>query len=468
MSRKAAKTADGWRNRIVSSRQVKPSSLTANPQNWRVHPKHQRDALRTVLDEVGWVQQIIVNKNTGLIIDGHLRVALAIERGEKKVPIDLVDLDENEEAIILATLDPITAMARTDDAMLAGLAATIETDNQALNDLLSGLTNDGQDDDEVDPEDRTRSKAMIKKWGAKKGQVWNIGPHRLLIGDSSDPANYKRLMGPEKAALVFTDPPYGVDYKARSGKFDKIENDELSGDALVRFLVKTLKHTVKHTRNDGAFYIWHASSTRGEFQDALKAIGLEELQYLIWVKPAAVLGWGDYRWAHEPCFYAAKAGESPLFYGDRTNTTTWYVKHAQIDDVSTAIGTGVTISDGQGEILHVTGKPPKNRRTRKIRLSEGQKAWLHSRDDQDDIWEVGKVARPEHPTEKPPELARRAIQNSSQENELVLDIFAGSGGTLIASQQLGRRGRGMELDPGYAAVTLERLSEMGLSPVLDD
>ena len=99
---------------------------------------------------------------------------------------------------------------------------------------------------------------------------------------------------------------------------------------------------------------------------------------------------------------------------------------------------------------------------------DGAPAWLYTRDGQDDVWEIGRERRQEHPTEKPTELARRAIENSTQEGEVVLDIFAGSGGTLIAAQQTGRRARGIELDPGYAAETLERLSEMGLSPILED
>lgn len=465
----AKKNKDGseWQNRITRTGKANPEKLLANPRNWRIHPKYQREALKAVMDEVGWVQQIIVNLTTGLIVDGHLRVAMAIERGEKRIPVNYVELTEEEEAIVLATIDPIAAMAKADDDLLDELAAAIETDNEALQDLLNGITRDHDEDDDEDPAERNRSKAMIKKWGVKAGQTWSIGKHKLCCGNSGDPKLYKKLMGVEKAALLFTDPPYGVSYKARSGKFDDIANDELTGDALVKFLVKTLRHTVKYTRDDGAFYIWHASSTRVEFQDALRAIGLEERQYLIWVKPAAVLGWGDYRWAHEPCFYASKAGETPLFYGDRSNTTTWYVKKAETDEVATAVGSGVLLSNGENDTLYVTAKPPKNKRLRKIRLQDGATAWLYSRDQQDDVWEVGKVGKPEHPTEKPPELARRAIENSTQENEIVLDVFAGTGGTFIAAEHTGRRARGIELEPGYVAVTLERMSEMGLKPELE-
>lgn len=468
MATKRKKSGEGWRNRIVSSRQADPQKLVANPKNWRSHPKHQRQALSSVLDEVGWVQQIIVNKTSGLIIDGHLRVALAIERGEKKIPVDYVELDENEEAIILATIDPIAAMAKTDDAMLGELVNLIDTDNEDLEDILKDLSQAPEDPLE-DPEVPEASRdVLVRKWGVRQGQLWRIGDHRLYCGDCREPEAYTKLMGPEKAAMVFTDPPYGVSYKARSGRFEDIANDELTGDALVKFLVGTLRHTVSHTRDDGAFYIWHASSTRYEFEDAIRAIGLEERQYLIWVKPAAVLGWGDYRWAHEPCFYASKDGQTPLFYGDRTNTTTWYAMESVVkDETAVALGTGILISDGEGNTLYITAKPPKNKKARRVRLKTGQVAWIHKHGQFDDVWEIGKEGRPEHPTEKPTALATRALYNSTMEGEAVLDIFSGTGGTMIAAEQTGRRARCMELEPGYVAVTLERMSEMGLKPELE-
>lgn len=459
---------DSWKNRIVRTASIAPEKLIANPKNWRSHPKHQRDALKAVLDQVGWVQQVIVNKTSGIIIDGHLRVAMAIERKEKKIPVNYVELNNEDEALILATIDPIAAMAKADEGLLDSLVNEINTDNEALEKLLNSVTRSHDDDDQEDPEMREATKALIKKWKVKQGQIWGVGDHKVYCGDCTDKKAYKKLMGSEKAALVFTDPPYGVDYKAASGKFMDIANDALAGDDLVKFLIKTLRNTVKYSRDDAAFYIWHASSTRGEFEDALCAIGLEERQYLIWVKPAAVMGRADYHWAHEPCFYAAKMDESPLFYGDRTHTTTWYVKQTEKKHISTAVGTGLLLSDGDGNSMYMTIKPPKNRKTRKIRLANGKTAWLHSRDQQDDVWEVARGTKADHPTEKPPELARRAMENSSQESEIVLDIFAGTGGTIIAAQQTGRRARAMELEPGYVAVILERMKAMGLKPEIID
>lgn len=132
------KSLPKWRNRIVGHGEVDPAQLLANPKNWRIHPKNQQDALTGVLNQVGWVQSVIVNKRTGFVLDGHLRVALAISAGEQ-VPVVFVDLDEQEEALILATLDPLGAMAVTDEDLLAGLVGSLEVDDAAIQALLDEL-----------------------------------------------------------------------------------------------------------------------------------------------------------------------------------------------------------------------------------------------------------------------------------------------------------------------------------------
>jgi len=131
-------TADQWRNRIVGHGIVDGAQLIANPRNWRIHPSNQREAMTGVLDEVGWVQQVIVNKRTGCVVDGHLRAELAIAAGQK-VPVVYVDLDEDEEAKILASMDPLSSMAITDSAALSALLFEMETENQPLDALLHSL-----------------------------------------------------------------------------------------------------------------------------------------------------------------------------------------------------------------------------------------------------------------------------------------------------------------------------------------
>ncbi len=132
-------TTDRWRSRIVGHAEVPPSDLTANPRNWREHPKAQRDALAGVLDSVGWVGEIVVNKRTGLVVDGHLRLTLAVERAEPSVPIKYIDVSEDEEALILATLDPIAAMAETDAGALERLIEELGEQDGMVADLLDAI-----------------------------------------------------------------------------------------------------------------------------------------------------------------------------------------------------------------------------------------------------------------------------------------------------------------------------------------
>lgn len=133
------KLAAEWRNRIIGEGVERPDQLLANPSNWRIHPKHQQDALSAVLDNVGWVQRVIVNRTTGHIVDGHLRVSLAISRNEAEVPVVYVDLTEDEELTVLATIDPLSAMAATDSAKLAELLASVQTDDAALEAVLKNI-----------------------------------------------------------------------------------------------------------------------------------------------------------------------------------------------------------------------------------------------------------------------------------------------------------------------------------------
>jgi predicted RNA binding protein with dsRBD fold (UPF0201 family) len=144
------KQAQAWQNRIVGEGVERPDQLLANPSNWRIHPKHQQDALSAVLDNVGWVQRVIINRTTGHIVDGHLRVSLAISRNEAEVPVVYVDLTEDEELTVLATIDPLSAMAATDSAKLAELLASVQTDDAALEAVLKGVGGRNGVGDEAD------------------------------------------------------------------------------------------------------------------------------------------------------------------------------------------------------------------------------------------------------------------------------------------------------------------------------
>ena len=201
---------DQWRNRITGHGEEAPDQLLANPRNWRVHPKAQQDALAAVLDQVGWVQDVIVNQRTGHVVDGHARIALAISRQEPSIPVVYVDLDEDEERLILASLDPLSALATTDAEAMRTLLAEITVDDEALlamfEKVVPGRKNGGNTDPDAVPEVPDQSYVQ-------RGEVYVLGRHRLMCGDSTDAADVAQLMAGERAALLATDPPYLVDYQ---------------------------------------------------------------------------------------------------------------------------------------------------------------------------------------------------------------------------------------------------------------
>jgi DNA modification methylase len=458
-----------WDNRIVGNEDVPPEDLISHPDNWRTHPRHQANVMEDTLDELGWLKPIVVNRNSGLIVDGHLRHKLALKHGVETVPVAYVDITEAEEAQALITIDPVAALAGAEKEALARVLDNVDTLSESVQKLAAdtakkaGLFLDTDDDkQEALSAAQEERQALVDRYGLEQGQAWEAGPHRLVCGDSTDPATYKQLMGAERATCLFTDPPYGVDYEARSGKFEIIVNDELKFDQLAEFLIAALRPAVKVLAKYGSAYIWHASSTREDFGHAIKAVGLEERQYLIWAKPAAVLGWGDYRWGHEPCFYCSHADEAPQFFGDRENQTVWRLAgHLDDGNIGITAAGGLLVTDGEGHQLYLTDKAPKGKKPRHVRIN-GQAVLLSDADS--DVWEVARVSNTAHPTEKPSELARKALLNSTQEQEIVLDPFAGSGSTLIGAHQIHRRARLIELMPEYAAVILDRAEQLGLTP----
>lgn len=228
----------------------------------------------------------------------------------------------------------------------------------------------------------------------KPGDIWQLGEHRLMCGDSIDLEQVKKLMGGAEADLLLTDPPYNVDYTGGTNEKLKIQNDKMSDSAFREFLKAAFSTADAVMKKGAAFYIWHADSEGFNFRGACKEAGWTIRECLIWKKNAMVLGRQDYQWKHEPCLYGWKEGASHHWYNDRSQTT----------------------------ILEFN-KPLRNG---------------------------------EHPTMKPVELFAYQISNSSKRGDVVLDLFGGSGTTIIAAEQLGRKGYVMELDPHYCDVIIAR------------
>jgi DNA modification methylase len=255
---------------------------------------------------------------------------------------------------------------------------------------------DNATDDDFDPTDDLSDAPY-----SQKGDVYILGNHRVMCGDSTLKADVKKLIQDDRIDLVFTDPPYNVDYEGTAGK---IMNDKMEDNTFYLFLYKAFENMFEHTKPGGAIYVCHADTEGLNFRNAFKNAGYKLAECLIWVKNALVLGRQDYHWRHEPILYGWREGAAHYFVDDRT---------------------------------------------------------------QDTIWEYNKPKRnEEHPTMKPLELVGKAIANSSRVNEIVLDLFGGSGSTMIASDQLQRRARIMELDERFVDVIVKRYLKYKVS--LDD
>ena len=370
---------------------------------------------------------------------------------------------EAEEYADLTADNRLAELADMNATMLADLLAEIDTGELPLE--LTGYTEEDFDGliesitgaDDAEPNDQDDEHDQPLPPMSKPGDLWLLGPHRLICGDATDEPTIERLMDGEKAAMVHTDPPYGVSYETQSGKFAMIKNDDKTHDDLFyKLLLPAFNNYRKHTIDEAAFYIWHASSTRRDFEDAMTAAGLMENQYIIWAKNGISLGRADYQWAHEPCFYASKAGISPKFYGDRAQHTVWRVTTRKDGQMMTVLGSGVVLTDGTGGKLCITDKPPKGKKMRYVRMEEGKPIDLFQEDRMQTVWEVARETNTLHPTQKPVEIPIRAIENSSEPGEIVLDFFGGSGSTLMGAELTGRRCYSTELDPVYCDVIISR------------
>lgn len=450
------------------------AKLVGNPQNPNKHPKEQVQLLAQIIKAQGWRAPITVSKRSGYIVKGHGRLAAAIEGGMTQAPVDFQEYaNEAEEYADLIADNRLAELSSIDNVMLADLLAEMDTGEipieltgyttEDIEELISAIS--GDDDSVDDKIDEIPGELPHRLTITKPGDLWSVGQHRIMCGDSTDPKVIERLMQGEKAQMVHTDPPYGVSYEGTGGnskkKWDKIANDDLTQDDLmIKLLIPVFKNYMAHTKDDAAFYIWHASSTKMDFLDAMTKVGLSEKQYLIWVKNSIVLGRADYQWAHEPAFYAEKAGQKAKWCGDRKQSTAWKVTLRGEDGTATVLTGGIVVTDGEGNKVYVSEKPPKGKKIRYVRLSDGRSVTLYQESNQNTVWEVARETDLYHPTQKPVELAVRAISNSSEPGEIVLDFFGGSHSTMIGAELTGRQARICELEPKYVDVGLLRFVKL--------
>lgn len=437
--------------------------IIPNPKNPNGHPKSQIKILADIIKAQGWRAPITVSTRSGFIVRGHGRLEAALLIGADVAPVDYQDYaSEAEEWADLIADNRLAELSEVNDGLLADLIMEMG-DNPAVS--LTGFTTDEMaallaNMEVEEPEENKSPDTELEQLTSplcRAGDLWELGDHRLIIGDSTNPETIERLMNGEIAHMVHTDPPYGVSYETQSGKFDMIKNDDKTGDALFSDLLLPVFNLYrKYTIPEAAFYIWHASSTRRDFEDAMIAAGLMEQQYLIWVKNGISLGRANYQWAHEPCFYASRAGVTPNFYGDRAQHTVWRVTTHQDGQLMTVLGGGMLLTDGKGNQLYMTDKAPKGKKYRSVRMEEGKPLSIYNEERMDTVWEIARETNTLHPTQKPVEIPIRAIENSSRPGEIVLDFFGGSGSTLMGAEMTGRRCYTSELDPQYGDVIISR------------
>ena len=365
---------------------------------------HAVEQMAGAIREFGFRLPIIA-KSTGEICDGHLRYKAALHLGLEQVPVILADdLTETQLKAFRILVNRSATWADWDEDLLRleleelklddfDLALTGFDDDELL-EIMAGeeTTTEGNTDEDAAPE-------LPVTPVSKPGDVWIMGQHRLLCGDSTDAASYDTLLGTERVAMIFQDPPYNVDY-ANTAK-DKLRgtnrpilNDNL-GDGFQDFLLAAFKPAL--ARCNGAVYVAMSSSELDTLQAAFRSAGGKWSTFIIWAKNTFTLGRSDYQRQYEPILYGWPEGAIRHWCGDRDQGDVWHFNKPRVNDL--------------------------------------------------------------HPTMKPVELVERAIRNSSRPGDVVLDPFGGSGTTLIAAEKSGRQARLIELDPKYVDVIVRRWQE---------
>jgi DNA modification methylase len=397
-----------WRNRIVGHEDVAPASLNLNPSNYRDHPEYQRAVMNGILDEIGWIQTVVVNKNTNNIIDGHLRVEIAIENGDETVPVTYVDLDEEEERKALITFNPVAQLARENKKKLEKTLQNLDIRNDNMVKLAElvahknkleytppsrvGLLDeigedegdeDDEDGEEKDPESNPMEdelQALVTKWDVVPGRVWKLGKHIIACGDCTDELLKKKVYGKLKINAVVTDPPYGI--------------DAVGGDGRIGLAAKF-----------------------GRIEGDMKPFD-----------PAHLLGMSD-----EVVMWGANnfAGKLPI-------SSHWLIWDKRVTN------------------------------ERRNDFADAEMAWCKSKGVVRvfrHLWmgyarESERGIKRYHPTQKPLMVIEWMLGEVSKRGDIIADPYVGSGTTLLACEKTGRTCLAFDIDKRYVAVTINRWVEL--------
>lgn len=386
----------------LTIQQVPTAQLIPYARNARTHSEEQVAQIAASIAEFGFVNPILVDKQNG-IIAGHGRLMAAMRLGLPEVPvITLAHLSETQKRALIIADNRIALNAGWDEEMLRLELAELKDDDfnldiigfsdEELDKLLTPITEEGNTTDDAVPEVQEKAISQL-------GDIWLLGNHRLLCGDSTQLASVERVLDGALADMVFTDPPYNVNYDGsvtdkQKGRKRNIKNDNL-GMEFEEFLVEVFTNMLAVCK--GAIYACMSSSELDTLQRAFRTAGGHWSTFIVWAKNSFTIGRSDYQRQYEPILYGWKEGNKHFWCGARNQGDVWFVN-----------------------------KPVSN-----------------------DL----------HPTMKPVELVQRAVENSSKSRDIVLDCFGGSGSTLIACEKTGRFAMLVELDPKYCDVIVRRWQE---------
>ena len=350
------------------------------------------DDVAESMEQVGYITPIVIDENRQILAGETRCKALKKRRVKRDKVLQVFGLTEEQKKKYRLLDNKVGEIAEWDLDLLAGELEAVDFDgfDFGFDDLMADLSDsDGETPTAVEDDYEAELPEEPK---SKRGDIWQLGRHRLMCGDSTDITDVCKLMGDKLADLLLTDPPYNVNYEGGTGL--TIQNDNMEDAAFRQFLCDAFKCADAVMKPGAAFYIWHADSEGFNFRGACHDIGWQVRQCLIWNKNALVLGRQDYQWKHEPCLYGWKGGASHIWLNDRAQTT----------------------------VLDYD-KPSKS-----------------------DI----------HPTMKPIPLFDYQIKNSCPNGGIVLDLFNGSGTTIMACEQNGRCAYCCELDPKYVDAAIDR------------
>ncbi len=392
-------------------RHVPLDSLHLDPANARAHGTRNMEAIRASLVRFGQAEPLIVQKQTGRVIGGTGRLIAMEELGWTECDVVELDLDDLQAASLAIALNRTGELAEWDEPVLARLLTELrEQDalegvgfaNDEIDELLAQLRDEEGCAEVEDPGPAEPPEQPV----TKPGDLWILGDHRLLCGDSTSADNVTRLLDGDTAALMATDPPYCVDYTGADRPQDQGGKDwsatyrEVDIPDLGDFLRAVFQATLPHLKADAGIYVWHAHMKYPVLDRVFEECGLLRHQVITWVKPSSPISFAFYQWQHEPCLFGWRKGH----------------------------------------------KPPRH-------LPHGP--------EQSTVWEVDwegkqRIVGNEHPTQKPVRLFEIPMEMHTRPGAVVLEPFCGSGSQLIAAEKLGRRCRAMELEPAFVDVALRR------------